>query len=189
MALAPKGPLIVTLTLDHATHAFLTELRQRYYPSELNKLKAHVTLFHAIPPQRCDELDHLLMGIASKRKAWDVFVGEPKAMGKSGVMLGVRDRPSGSTEAIHAELLDALTEQAATDKDRLTDQDMRRIGRAHVTVLNKAQDQKTIDQCLQDLQKTFDDLRKDGQRTGQKAGRSIGLELSVRASRRQSDPR
>lgn len=182
MALTPKGPLIVTLVLDHATHAFLTDLRQKYFPSELNKLKAHITLFHAIPPHRYDDLDGLLRDISSRNKAWDVFVGEPRLMGKSGVMLSVRDRPSGSTEAIHAELLGALSQHVHHDKDRLTDQDMRRMDRPHVTVLNKAPDQQTVDRCLDDLERIFNDMKKDGQRVGQKAGKSAGLELCVRAA-------
>ncbi len=46
-----KMPLttIVTLGLDAEAQAWFEEARQRYYPPALNRIPAHVSLFHALP--------------------------------------------------------------------------------------------------------------------------------------------
>jgi 2'-5' RNA ligase len=44
-------PLILTLALDAAAEAFFDQLRQQHFPPERNFLKAHLTLFHHLPPQ------------------------------------------------------------------------------------------------------------------------------------------
>lgn len=40
---------IVTLELDAGAQAWFEEQRQRYYPAALNRIPAHVSLFHALP--------------------------------------------------------------------------------------------------------------------------------------------
>ena len=40
---------IVTLALDPEAQAHFEALRQQYFPSALNRIGAHVTLFHALP--------------------------------------------------------------------------------------------------------------------------------------------
>ncbi|GMM93977.1 2'-5' RNA ligase family protein [Qipengyuania sp. MTN3-11] len=45
------GALIVTALLPKDLHAFATRLRDAHFPPERNYLEAHVTLFHALPPQ------------------------------------------------------------------------------------------------------------------------------------------
>ncbi|MVN75034.1 2'-5' RNA ligase family protein [Hymenobacter sp. HMF4947] len=42
-------PLIVTLTLDETSQAFFDEQRRLHFPSKINYLSAHLTLFHALP--------------------------------------------------------------------------------------------------------------------------------------------
>lgn len=173
----PKNPLILTLTLDKASHAFLTNLRSKYFPPSRNFLSAHVTLFHAIPPHRVIELNRHLNEICASTNAWDVFIGEPKAMGKRGVMVNVRERPSGTVEGIHHELMARLKRGVKEDKDKLTDQDARPLGKPHVTVLNKATDEEQVHKCLEEVLKVFDDMKQPGQKAGQQVGRAIGFEL------------
>lgn len=43
------APLIITLTLDEASQAFFDEQRRLHFPSKINYLSAHLTLFHALP--------------------------------------------------------------------------------------------------------------------------------------------
>jgi 2'-5' RNA ligase len=47
----PYLPLILTLALDAEAEAFFDRLRQQHFPLERNFLKAHLTLFHHLPPQ------------------------------------------------------------------------------------------------------------------------------------------
>ncbi len=41
---------ILTLELDEQSQAYFERLRQEHYPREQNRIGAHVTLFHTLPP-------------------------------------------------------------------------------------------------------------------------------------------
>jgi hypothetical protein len=60
------APLILTTRLPGELHRWATELRRQHFPPERNYLEAHVTLFHALPPQIEDELRTLLARLASE---------------------------------------------------------------------------------------------------------------------------
>lgn len=60
------APLILTAELPPDLHRWATELRRNHYPPERNLLEAHVTLFHALPPQIEDELHSLLARLAAE---------------------------------------------------------------------------------------------------------------------------
>lgn len=91
----PLNPLVLTLTLDRASQAFLTNLRAKYFPPHRNHLHAHVTLFHAIPAAWIHELDRELTKLCGKAKEWDVGIGEPKKMGRGGVMVMLKEEEAG----------------------------------------------------------------------------------------------
>lgn len=57
---AGAAPLILTAELPPELHRRFTELRRLHYPPERNRLEAHVTLFHALPPMCENELVRLL---------------------------------------------------------------------------------------------------------------------------------
>jgi hypothetical protein len=62
-----SAPLILTAELPPELHRWATDLRCAYFPPERNHLEAHVTLFHALPPQVEDELRALLARLAGER--------------------------------------------------------------------------------------------------------------------------
>lgn len=179
----PRNPLVLTLAMDDATQNFLTGLRSKYFPPSRNHLGAHITLFHAIPPQRIDELDAKLTEICSKKKGWDLYARDPIKMGNmKGVMINIKQSPSGTTEALHQELLDALRNSTRAREDELTRQDMQTLKRPHVTVLNKARSEDEVEACYQGTVQVFQGLDshstgKDGTRGGQMSGRAVGFEL------------
>ncbi len=59
------APLIVTATLGTADQRCFDALRSAHFPPERNYLRAHLTLFHHLPPARGDELVRLLKDIAA----------------------------------------------------------------------------------------------------------------------------
>lgn len=59
-------PLIVTAELPPDLHRWATDLRREHYPPERNHLEAHVTLFHALPPQVEAEARELLARLAGE---------------------------------------------------------------------------------------------------------------------------
>lgn len=58
------APLIVTAELPTDLFSWANQLRQDYFPPERNYLKAHVTLFHALPPSCEGELRDCLKELA-----------------------------------------------------------------------------------------------------------------------------
>ena len=52
-------PLIVTAELG-SDFGWLEDLRQRHFPPERNQLRAHLTMFRAIPPSAEAELRQIL---------------------------------------------------------------------------------------------------------------------------------
>ena len=118
------APLIVTAELPQALQWRADQLRQAYFPPERNFLKAHVTLFHALPPFCEEEARQCLAAEAA---------GPPVPARLEGVMSLGR----GVALRIHSPAMLDL-------RDRLTDrfhgllsaQDQQRP-RLHVTVQNK----------------------------------------------------
>ena len=50
------APFVVSLALDADSFAVLDGLRRRHFPPERLKVGAHITLFHALPSDREDEI-------------------------------------------------------------------------------------------------------------------------------------
>ena len=46
-----RRPLVATLIMEPAAATYFNELRQLHFPPERNHLKAHLTLFHALPDE------------------------------------------------------------------------------------------------------------------------------------------
>ncbi|HKT85185.1 MAG TPA: 2'-5' RNA ligase family protein [Novosphingobium sp.] len=58
------APLLVTAELPFDVLAWADALRREHYPPERNRLRAHVTLFHALPPSVEAELVQVLSDLA-----------------------------------------------------------------------------------------------------------------------------
>lgn len=54
------APIIVTALIGDPDFAYLDGLRRTHFPPERNVLRAHLTLFHHLPPSCADELKQLL---------------------------------------------------------------------------------------------------------------------------------
>ena len=121
---AAPAPLLVTADLPADVFAWAEGLRRRHYPPERNRVRAHVTLFHALPPSVEGELRRLLARHAAL---------PPPAAELTGIMKLGRgtaiDIASPELDSIHAELAHDL-------HGVLTPQDAARR-RLHVTVQNK----------------------------------------------------
>lgn len=118
------APLIVTAELPEALQSRADQLRRLHFPPERNQLKAHVTLFHALPPSVEDELREAL--------ATEARAGPPEAR-----LSGVMNLGRGTALRIESPAMLAIWERLA---DRfhglLTSQD-EHTPRLHVTIQNK----------------------------------------------------
>lgn len=119
------APIIVSALFGAADHAWLDGLRRAHFPPERNVLRAHVTLFHALPGDRAAEVADALAGAAAATPPLPLRVAEVRSLG-SGVAFGL-DAPAA------ARVRAALAARFAGD---LTRQDAQGW-RPHVTVQNK----------------------------------------------------
>ncbi len=118
------APVLITAELPRDVLSWADGLRRSHYPPERNRLQAHVTLFHGLPPSAQGEARRLLAECAR--------AAPPEAM-----VAGLMDLGQGTAfavespemEAIHAELVErlhGLVQQKDTQPLRL-----------HITIQNK----------------------------------------------------
>lgn len=124
MAVDPR-PLILTARPEPAALARFEALRRAHYPAEINRVPAHVSLFHQLPGAEFDAVVDRLRLTAREHQAPAVEVTGPKPLGR-GVSLRLR---SPGLDALRADLADAWA-------PLLIPQD-RGGFQAHVTIQNK----------------------------------------------------
>ena len=123
--LTSSAPLIVTAELPAPLQGWAEGLRRAHFPPERNVLKAHVTLFHALPASVLDEARGLLARFAGAYA--------PVAASLSAIM----DLGGGSAFGIDSAGMLALRAEIAEHfHGMLTGQDSH-TPRLHVTVQNK----------------------------------------------------
>ena len=118
------APLILALKLDDASFARLDGLRRAHFPAAINRLSAHLTLFHHLPGDRAEEVRTALAAVADR---------PPPPLG----FPGVRSLGRGvAAEVASPELVRVRAELASRFRAHLTPQDAQGF-RPHVTVQNK----------------------------------------------------
>ena len=118
-------PLILTLVLAPDAQAAFERDRRAHFPSRLNKIPAHVCLFHHLPGGSRDAIAARLGAIAAATPRFPVVVDGPMTLGR-GVAWRLR---SAALSGLRAAL-------AAEWDGWLTPQD-RQGYRPHVTIQNK----------------------------------------------------
>lgn len=117
-------PLLITAELPGDVLALADGLRRAHYPPEKNRLRAHVTLFHALPPSAEGEIQRMLAELAKG--------APPQAR-----ITGIWDMGRGTAFDLASEGMAALHAQMAERFHGLLGwQDDRKL-RLHVTVQNK----------------------------------------------------
>ena len=124
MNAAPDSTTIVTLRLDEESQRFFEGMRQRYYPAHLNRIAAHLTLFHTLPEARW--VRDVLLAEAGVQVSFDLKVTGVRSLGKGVAYKLASDELLG----LHGRLAAAFVEE-------LTAQDRQRFS-PHVVVMNKA---------------------------------------------------
>jgi hypothetical protein len=117
-------PLLVTAELPPDVFAWADALRCAHYPPERNRLGAHVTLFHGLPPSAEGEVRRLL-GEVTRRPP-------PEAR-----IAGLMDLGGGTAFAVESPEMVILHVEMAEALHGLTQQKDTRPLRLHITVQNK----------------------------------------------------
>ena len=77
-----KRPLILTLQLNPETQAFFDGLREIHFPPARNYLRAHLTLFHALPGEELTTIQTQLKEVTKNRSAFKLEHKGWKVIGK-----------------------------------------------------------------------------------------------------------
>ena len=119
-----SGALIVTAELAPQDFAWLDRLRRAHYPADLNRVPAHLTIFHALPPSADAEARTRLSEVAKGPK--------PSAR-----IEGVMDLGGGVAFRVTSADLDRIRESLADDFHGLLGAQDIGGWRPHVTIQNK----------------------------------------------------
>jgi hypothetical protein len=137
-----SGPLIVTAELGTEDQRWLDGLRQRHFPPERNHLRAHLTIFHALPPSAESEVRHRLADLAKS--------AAPRAL-----ITGLMNLGGGVAYRVASDDLDHIrAELSAAFHGLLSAQDSGGW-RPHVTIQNKVAP-KVARELLQQLETRFE---------------------------------
>ena len=143
MTVAPDfRPLILTAQPDKASGARFEALRRLYYPAELNRVPAHISLFHQLPGSEFDAVVGRLRLTAREHRAPLVKVTGLRPLGR-GVAFKLS---SPGLDALHGDLAHAW-------EPLLIPQDRHRFA-GHVTIQNKVTPQ-VARETLAKLEESF----------------------------------
>lgn len=123
---AGTAPIVVTATMGAADQRLFDALRHAHFPRDRNHLRAHITLFHQLPPSALGELQRLVGRIAADTPPPLAMLREVYSLGQ-GVAFRI---DSHELIAIRARIADHFA-------GMLTAQDSG-TPRLHITVQNKA---------------------------------------------------
>lgn len=135
------GPLIIAAALAPADLVWFDGLRRAYYPPERNRLPAHLTLFHALPPSAESE--------ARRRLAQTAAHPTPRA-----TVAGLMDLGGGVAFRIVSQDLDAIRDELREAFHGLLGAQDKGGWQPHVTVQNKVSNREAR-QLLNALQAGF----------------------------------
>jgi mannose-1-phosphate guanylyltransferase len=143
---------VLTLLTTPAHHKAMTSLRDKYFPAKLNKLDAHVTLFHALPESKLETVIADVENVAREAEPVGIRVGRDDVFRmKRGVGIYVNES-AGTTKlkAIHAELRNRWL-------PFLSDQDRGGL-KAHYTIANKLSNPDEVDSTLSDVTRNLEEM-------------------------------
>ncbi|TKA34051.1 hypothetical protein B0A50_00031 [Salinomyces thailandicus] len=141
----------LTLLTSPPLQTPLTALRTRYFPRHLNKLPAHLTLFHALPgSQLRDNVIPTLQRVAHHTERFRIATGGVMKMRK-GMGIFVSPAHGGrETQAVRRRLLEVWEEGGW-----LSEQDRAGGGKPHWTVMNKVDDAGAVERAQREAEEGF----------------------------------
>jgi hypothetical protein len=134
-------PILVTALFGPGDDGWLQQLRGEHYPAERNRVPAHLTLFHRLPPSAAAELSRRLVLVAAEPP--------PRA-----VVAGVIDLGEGTALRVESEALEDMRGSLAEALHGLLTPQDQAPWRPHVTIQNKVEP-KEARRLQQRLRATF----------------------------------
>jgi hypothetical protein len=137
---------ILSLLTDPAHQQRMTALRKKYFPPKLNKLGAHLTLFHALPESKLEStIIPTIKRVVSERQPFAINAARPFRM-KKGIAISVPGNQGGDeAQEVHRALLSAWEGEGW-----LSEQDGGGM-RAHYTIMNKVDDEEEVAGAMEEV--------------------------------------
>lgn len=137
---------VLTLLTDNGHQKRMTALRNKYFPRKLNKLGAHLTLFHALPESKLEStIIPTIKQVVSERQPFSVNAARPFRM-KKGIAISVpRDQGGEQAKEVHSALLGAWEGEGW-----LSEQDSGGM-RAHYTIMNKVDEEEEVARAMEEV--------------------------------------
>ncbi|KAM0716329.1 hypothetical protein Q7P37_007774 [Cladosporium fusiforme] len=138
---------VLTLLTDTTHQNRMTALRKRYFPPKLNKLGAHLTLFHALPESKLQEtIIPTLQSVAANTQPFKVHAAKPFRM-KKGIAISVPKGQGGQrAQEVHQALLGSWK-----DGGWLSEQDRGGM-RVHYTIMNKVDEEEIVQKAMSEVE-------------------------------------
>ena len=118
------GALIITAELAQDDFSWIEGLRRAHYPRERNQVRAHLTMFHALPPSAEGEVRARLAQIVRRP-------------GPIAMIAGLMDLGGGVAFRVVSPDLDRIREELTDDLHGLFGAQDNRGWRPHITIQNK----------------------------------------------------
>ena len=137
---------VLTIRTDDVHHRTMTELRNRYFPKKLNKLNAHLTLFHALPESKLEStiipaIEHLV-----KEHAPFSFHARFPFRLTRGIAIAIpKSRGHKQIQSIRHNLL-----KPWRDEGFLSEQDAGRA-KPHYTIMNKVDNEEDVAKAFEEV--------------------------------------
>jgi len=77
----PPAPLILTLEMDSASSDFFERCRREYFPLELNRVPAHLSLFHRLPGEETQGVLEAVEEACRKRSLMKIQIAGIRNLG------------------------------------------------------------------------------------------------------------
>ena len=135
------GALIVTAELGRDDFAWLNSLRAQHYPADSNRVPAHLTMFHALPPSGEPEVRRRLASLSARRR--------PQAR-----VVGLMDLGGGVAFRVVSDDLELLRGELSAAFHGLLGAQDAGGWRPHVTIQNKVAP-KAARELLSSLERSF----------------------------------
>ena len=143
---------ILTLQTTEELHISVNNLRQRYFPRKLNKIPAHLTLFHALPGSKLESIRKDPCEVAGSQTSFSLSTGNVKRL-KRGVAIFANGTQS--AEKLHGRLRDMWL-------DWLSEQDGGGF-QGHWSVMNKVEDEEAVQRAEKEIAESFMGVKGEAQ--------------------------
>ena len=142
----PEDVYILALHTDAPHHEAMTALRTQHFPPKINKLAAHITLFHALPSSQLELIISDLGSVTRTTAPFAITTGKAFRL-RHGVGIEAHMTPATAAKDIHNTL-------RSNWKSFLSKQDLGGF-KAHYTIQNKVDEEQNVVECLEKVKSNF----------------------------------